>query len=137
MIWLPSRSGRIEVELLLLLEPGDPRLEVVVGAAQPLGLAAVAGGAVGAGQHVQPLELVAGVADVAAYGGVGPLARAVAVEPQVQLDQLGDRVGLVLGEAQRLHPLAGDLGADHVVVVEGHRAVVEELAGCAACRRRA
>ena len=47
----------------------------------------------------------------------------------MQLDQLADRVDLVVGEAQRLHPLAGDLGADHVVVVEGDRAVVEEPAG--------
>ena len=75
-------------QLLLLGEPRDPRLEVVVGAPQPVGLALVAGRAVGPGQDVQPLELVAGVADVAAYGRVGPLARAVAVEAQVQLDQL-------------------------------------------------
>ena len=75
MIWLPSRSGRIEASSSSSREPGDPGLEVVVGTAQPLGLAPVAGGAVGAGEHVQPLELVAGVADVAAYGGVGPLAR--------------------------------------------------------------
>ena len=96
---------------------------------EPVGLALVAGGAVGAGEHVQPVELVAGVADVAAYGGVGPLPRPVAVEAQVQLDQLGDRVDLVLGELQRLHPLAGQLGADHVVVVEGDHAVVAEPAG--------
>ena len=36
---------------------------------------------------MQSFELVAGVPHVAAYGGVGPLAGAVAVEPQVQLDQ--------------------------------------------------
>jgi hypothetical protein len=118
MIWLPSRSGRIESSSSCLLQQGDPGLEVVVGTAQPLGLGAVAGRAVGAGQDVQPLELVAGVAHVAAYGGVGPLARAVAVEAQVQLHQVGHRVGGVLGEPQRLHPLAGHLGADHVVVVE-------------------
>ena len=116
-------------ELLLLGEPRDPRLEVVVAAPQPLGLAPVAGGAVGTGQDVQPLELVARVADVAAYGGVGPLAAAVAVEAQVQLDQVRDRVDLVAGEPQRLHPLAGHLRAHHVVVVEGDGAVVEELAG--------
>ena len=78
---------------------------------------------------MQPLELVAGVADVAADGRVGPLPRAVAVEPQVQLDELGHRVDVVVGEAQCLHPLAGQLGADHVVVVERHGAVAEELAG--------
>src|SRR5690606_9793754 len=116
-------------ELLLLGEPGDAGLEVVVGTPQPLGLAPVAGGAVGAGEDVQALELVAGVADVAADGGVGPLAAAVAVEAQVQLDEGGDGVDLVVGEAQRLHPLAGDLGADDVVVVEGDRAVVEEPPG--------
>ena len=88
MIWLPSRSGRIAASSSCSEQPGDPLLEVVVRAPQPLGLALVAGGAVGAGQDVQPLELVAGVADVAAYGGVGPLAVAVAVEAQVQLDQL-------------------------------------------------
>ena len=129
MIWLPSRSGRIEASSSSSDEPRDPLLEVVVGAPQPVGLALVAGRAVGPGQHVQPLELVAGVADVAAYGGVGPLPRAVAVEAQVQLDQLRDRVDLVVGEPQRLHPLAGQLGADHVVVVEGDRAVVLEPAG--------
>ena len=75
MIWLPSRSGRIEASSSSSDEPRDPLLEVVVGTPQPLGLALVAGRAVGPGQHVQPLELVAGVADVAAYGGVGPLAR--------------------------------------------------------------
>ena len=56
MIALPSRSGRIDVQLLLLAQPGDPLLEVVVGAAQRLGLAPVAGRAVRPGQLVQPVE---------------------------------------------------------------------------------
>ena len=53
----------------------DPRLEVVVGAGEPLGLARVAGGAVRAGQPVQPRQQRAGVGDVAAHGRVGPLRR--------------------------------------------------------------
>src|SRR5690606_13307553 len=61
-------------ELLLLLQPRDAPLEVVIGAAEPFGLAPVAGGAVGAGQLVQPRQQVPGVADVAADGRVGPLA---------------------------------------------------------------
>ena len=113
-------------QLLGLGELLDPRLEVVVGAPQPVGLLLVAGGAVGARQHVQPVELVAGVPHVAAYGGVGPLARAVAVEPQVLLDELGHGVGLLAREPQRLHPLAGQLGADDVVVVERDHPVVGE-----------
>jgi hypothetical protein len=116
-------------QLFLLGEPGDALLEVVVRPAQPLGLALVAGRAVGAREHVQPREQVAGVPDVAADRRVGPLALAVPVEAQVQLDELRDRRGLVAGEPQRLHPLAGDLRADRVVVVEGHRAVALEAAG--------
>ena len=49
-------------ELLLLGEHGDALLEVVVGEAETVGLAPVARGDVGAGQDVQSLELVAGVA---------------------------------------------------------------------------
>ena len=66
--------GPHRVELLLLGEHGDPGLEVVVRGAQPGGAGPVPGGAVRAGQDVQALELVAGVADVAADGGVGPAA---------------------------------------------------------------
>ena len=97
--------------------------------ASRVGLALVARRAVRAGEHVQPVELVAGVAHVAAYGGVGPLPVAVAVEAQVQLDQRAHGIDLVVAELQRLHPLAGQLGADHVVVVEGHRAVGLEATG--------
>ena len=51
------------------------------------------------------------------------------MEAQVLLDQLAHRLGLVLGEPQRLHPLAGELGADHVVVVEGDHVVLGEPPG--------
>ena len=47
----------------------------------------------------------------------------------MQLDQLGDRLDLVIAEAQGLHPFAGDLGADHIVVVEGDRPALHEPAG--------
>ena len=56
------------VELLLLGEHGDAGLQLVVGLLQPRRLLPVAGRAVGAGQDVQALELVAGVAHVAAHG---------------------------------------------------------------------
>ncbi len=51
-------------------------------------------------------EQRAGVADVAAHGGVGPLPVPVAVEAQVQLDQPGHLLDGLPVEAQRLHPLA-------------------------------
>ena len=47
----------------------------------------------------------------------------------MQLDQGRDRVRLVAGELQRLHPLLGQLRADDVVVVEGHAAVGQEATG--------
>ena len=58
-------------------------------AGQGVGPALVAGGAVGAGQLVEPLVERSGVAHVAAHGAVGPapIALVVAVEAQVQLDQ--------------------------------------------------
>ena len=87
MIRVPSRSGRSAAELLCLGELVDPPLQLLVGLAQPGGLPLVAGGAVGTGEDVQPLQLVTGIADVAAHGRIRPLALAVAVEPQVQLDQ--------------------------------------------------
>ena len=91
MIALPSRSGPDRVELLLLAQPGDALLEVVVGRGQLHRLAPVAGRAVRPGQLVQPVEQRTGVGDVAAYGGVGPGPGAVAVEAQVQLDQPATR----------------------------------------------
>ena len=48
--------GPDRVELLLLAQPRDPLLEVVVGPPELLGLALVAGGAVRPGQLVQPVE---------------------------------------------------------------------------------
>ena len=48
--------------------------------------------------------------------------------PQVQLDQPGNVCCLVLREPQRRHPLLCHLGPNHVVVVEGHRAIGRKLA---------
>ena len=75
-----------------------------------------------------------GVRDVAAHGGVGPLTVAVAVEAQVQLDEARDLLDRVLVETQRLEPLAGQLCADGLVVVEGDAASRLEAAGHPACR---
>ena len=63
-----------------------------------------------------------GVADEPAHRGVGPaaVALAVAVEPQVQLDEPGHVVDHVVGLAQLGEALAGHAGADHLVVVELH-----------------
>ena len=47
----------------------------------------------------------------------------------MQLDQPGHVVDDVLREAQRLQPLAGQLGADHLVVVEGDAAARLEPPG--------
>ena len=71
-------------------------------------------------------QLVAGVRHIAAHRGVGPAGVAVAVEPQVQLHELRDLLRRVLVEGERLHPLGGELGADDVVVVERHTAVLVE-----------
>jgi len=53
MIALPSRSGRIAV---LRAQDRDPLLERVVAALQGRGATAVAGGAVGADERVQPVQ---------------------------------------------------------------------------------
>ena len=121
-ISLPSSSGRTLASSSCCGEPVDALLEVVVGA----GPAAAALRALrvvqsDAGQPVQPGQQRPGVGDVAAHGGVGPLPVAVAVEAQVQLDEPGDLLGRVLVEAQRLEPLARELGADELVVVEARR----------------
>src|SRR4029079_333185 len=58
--------------------------------------------------------------DVAAHGRVRPLATSVAVETQVQLDEAGHGPDLVPVEAHGLHPAGGELGADHLVMVEAH-----------------
>ena len=87
--------------------------------AQRRGLALVAGRAVGAGELVQPRAAVAGVADVAAHGGVGPLAVAVAVEAQVQLDQLATpRRSSSLENRSACIRLRVILAPDDLVVVE-------------------
>ncbi len=59
------------------------------------------------------------IVDVPADGRVGPLATAVAVEPQVQKHQQGDRFCDILGEPQRRQPFTGHVAPDHLVVVEG------------------
>ena len=73
MIWLPSRSGRSDGSSSSSASSAIRASRSSYARAQPGGLGLVPGGAVGPGQDVQPLELVAGVADVAADGGVGPL----------------------------------------------------------------
>ena len=75
---------------------------------------------------MEPLQLVAGIAYVAAHRRVGPLTGSVAVEPQVQLDELGHLVDEVVAVAERTHALAYELGADDVVVVERDRATLDE-----------
>ena len=62
-------------QLLLRGQLRDPRLQVVVGAGQPLRLGLVPGRAVGPGQRVQPGQQRARVGDVPADRRVGPLAR--------------------------------------------------------------
>ena len=47
--------------------------------------------------RLQPLQLIAGVVDVAAHGGVRPVGVGVAVEAQVQFGQLRDRLHHVAG----------------------------------------
>ena len=95
---VPVQVGPHPGEVLLRGQPGDPRLEVVVGPLQRAPPVRVAGGAVGADELVQPRQQVAGVGDVAAHGGVGPRARAVAVEAQVQEGQRGDVLDQRLGQ---------------------------------------
>ncbi len=105
-------------QFFLLAEFLDPVLEAVVGPGQPGGLGLVSRGAVCPGQGVQAGEQGARVPDVAADGGVGPLARPVAVEPQVQEDQGRDVLDHRRGEAQLPQPLARHGGALRLVVVE-------------------
>ena len=117
------------VELLLLAQHLDPRLERVIGRREPRRLLRVAGGAVGPGQRVQPGKQRARVAHVTAHRGVGPLPVAVAVEPQVQLDEPGHVGDDLLGEPQLGQPLARHLRADHLMVVEGHLAARQQRPG--------
>ena len=81
--------GTQRVELLFVAELGDARFEGVHAFGQHAGLGLVAGGAVGAGERVQALEQRPRIAGVAAHGAVGPVV-AVAVEPEVQLDEPAD-----------------------------------------------
>ena len=69
---------------------------------------------------MQPLELVARVAHVAAHGRVGPGAVGVSEEPQVQLDQARHGRDRVVVEAQLAQTSARELRAHHVVMVERH-----------------
>ena len=78
---------------------------------------------------MQAREQRAGVADVPPYGRVGPRAFAIAVKPQVQLDQAGDGLGRGGVEAQRLHPAGDQLGADDLVVMKADPASGLEPAG--------
>ena len=128
MICSPSRSGRIDGQLLLGGQSLDPRLEVVIGPLEPLGLAPVASGAVGPGQHVQSLEQ----GRRRGHSG-GPRSRSTrrsrsrgSADAARPVERHG--VDVVVGEPQRLHPLLGHLRADDIVVVEGHRAVLVEPA---------
>ena len=105
-------------QFLLLAELLDALFEAVVGAGQPGRLGAVPRGAVGPGQHVQPGEQRPGVADVPPDRGVGPLAVAIAMEPQVQFHQPGHVLHHVIRESQRGQPAPGHLRAHHLVQVE-------------------
>ena len=97
MIALPSRSGRTRARSSCLGDAGDPLLQVVVRALRAAARARVAGGAIGPDELVQPGQQLAGVGDVPAHRGIGPLPLAVAVEPQVQEHQHGDVVDQRLG----------------------------------------
>ena len=78
---------------------------------------------------MEAFEEVARVGHVAAHCGVGPCGLAVAVEAQVQRDQVGDSLDRRLVEVQGLHALARHLRAHNLVVMEGHGAVRLEAAG--------
>ena len=116
----PVEVGADRGELLLFGERRDPRFEVVVGEGEPVGLLPVPGRDVGAGEDVESGEQGAGIRDVAAHRRIRPPGVAVPVEPQVEFDEAAHGLRRVLVEAQRLHPLRGELRAHDVVVVEGH-----------------
>jgi len=113
----------------------DARLQLVIGAPQLFGLGGIPSGAIAAGENMQPLELVAGVPDIAAHRRIGPAAGAglvsfaVAMKPQMLLDELADGVHDVSGVPQRLESFAGELGSHRVVVVEGDLAAADCPAG--------
>src|SRR5664280_3612072 len=81
----PVEVGADGVQLLLLAQLGDTRLELVHAPAERSRLVGVAGGAVTAGQLVEPVEQRADVAHVAADGTVGP-SQPVGVEAQMEVD---------------------------------------------------
>jgi len=105
---------------------GDALLQVVVRPRQPPCLRLIPGRAIGSGEGVQAGEQRAGIGDVPADCRVGPLTRPVAVKPQVQPDQPGHVGHHVLREPQRGQPGPGQLGADHLVVMEGNAAVRQQ-----------
>ena len=78
---------------------------------------------------MEALEEVTRVGHVAAHRRVGPGGLAVAVEAQVQRDQVGDGLDRRLVEVEGLHALARHLRAHDLVVVEGHGAIGLEAAG--------
>src|SRR5680860_241142 len=73
------------------------------------------------GQDVQAFELIARVANITPYRRIAPLARAVAVKPQMQLDEQRNLFDLVVAVTQSAHPFAHQFGTDDVVVMKRHR----------------
>ncbi len=112
-------------QLLLLAQLGDAGLEVVHALRQGPGPGRVAGRAVGAGQLVELLQQVAGIAHVTTDGAVRP-AHAIGVEPKMELHQPPDLVDVLGRVAQGPHAVPGHAGADHLMVVEAHRAAGAE-----------
>ena len=116
------------LQLLLRAELGDALFQAILGQRQPGRLGLVPGGAVGPGEHVQPGQQRPGVAHVAAHRGIGPLARAVPVEAQVQRDQGAHLVHHRGRETQRLQPGPGHRRTDRLVVVERDPPVRQQAA---------
>jgi hypothetical protein len=136
MIWAAVEVRADRGELLLLGEPGDPHLEVVVGAREAAALRGC-GSCSRPGSACAAAEQRPGVADVAAHGRVGPLAVAVAVEAQVQLDEPAPTSSVTSLEKRsaciRLRvSLAPTTSWWWKLTPPPPR-----TAGCAACRRRA
>ncbi len=116
--------GPDRLQLLLGGERLDARLEVVHPAVERARLALVARRAVAALELVQLVEQRARVAHVPAHRAVGPAHR-VGVDPQVQVDELGDGLDDVLRVPQRGEALARHPGADDLVVMERRAALLE------------
>ena len=94
-----------------------------------MALALVLRGRVGARKAVQTLVQRASVLDVAADRGIRPRLLHVAVEAQMQVDQLADVLDHVVVEMQCLQTLARHLRADGVMTVEAHLAARFETTG--------